>query len=172
MIAVRKSFPHHTCPASGKASNDKVIWVQTESKVSKVSTLPDAACYAPSITFKRFMLLKIVLRQEVLTAALEAGLSTMVFDTNSAGLAEQWSQIGRFQAVSISESGDILSSSVKVCSPWHILTCLFGDVLTSEDVFKSFLPEVTPGSIVSVMCTCNLSQHEDVIIDESISQSG
>ena len=57
--------------------------------------------------------------QEVLTAALEAGLSTMVFDTNSAGLAEQWSQIGRFQAMEISECGDILSSSVKVCTPWH-----------------------------------------------------
>ena len=55
------------------------------------------------------------LLQEVLTAALEAGLSTLVFDTRSAGLAEQWSQIGRFTAVKISENGDILSSVAKVC---------------------------------------------------------
>ena len=39
----------------------------------------------------------------------------MVFDTNSAELAEQWSQIGRFQAIYFSENGDILSSSAKVC---------------------------------------------------------
>ncbi len=55
--------------------------------------------------------------QDVLTAALEAGLSTMVFDTKSADLAEQWSQIGRFQALRFSENGDILSSCAKVCPP-------------------------------------------------------
>ncbi|CAL5222991.1 g5435 [Coccomyxa viridis] len=58
--------------------------------------------------------------KDVLTAALEAGLSTMVFDTKSADLAEQWSQIGRFQAMNISEDGAILSSSAKVGELKHI----------------------------------------------------
>lgn len=53
--------------------------------------------------------------QGVLTAALEAGLSTLMFDTESADLAEEWSQIGRFTALTVSESGEIFDASTKVC---------------------------------------------------------
>ena len=38
-----------------------------------------------------------------------------MFDTESADLAEEWSQIGRFTALTVSESGEIFDASTKVC---------------------------------------------------------
>lgn len=49
-------------------------------------------------------------------------MSTLLFDSASAGLLEEWMQIGRFTALTVSDSGDIFEASVKVCtiSPCHI----------------------------------------------------
>jgi hypothetical protein len=52
--------------------------------------------------------------QDVLTASLEAGLSTLLFNSTNAGLLEEWMQIGRFTALTVSDSGDIFEASTKV----------------------------------------------------------
>ena len=54
--------------------------------------------------------------QDVLTASLEAGMSTLLFDSASTGLLEEWKQIGRFTVLSVSDSGDIFEASTKVCT--------------------------------------------------------
>lgn len=54
--------------------------------------------------------------QDVLTASLEAGMSTLLFDSASVGLPEEWKQIGRFTVLTVSDSGDIFEASTKVCT--------------------------------------------------------
>ena len=41
-------------------------------------------------------------------------MSTVLFDSASAGLLEEWMQIGRFTALTVSDSGDIFEASSKV----------------------------------------------------------
>jgi hypothetical protein len=47
--------------------------------------------------------------QDVLTAALEAGISTVLFEDSQAGLASEWQQLGRFDAVRLDAAGRLLA---------------------------------------------------------------
>lgn len=46
--------------------------------------------------------------QAALTAALEAGVDTVVFEEGQAALAEEWQQLGRFQAVTCTADGRLV----------------------------------------------------------------
>jgi 3-dehydroquinate synthase class II len=46
--------------------------------------------------------------QAALTAALEAGVDTVVFEEEQAALAEEWQRLGRFQAVTRTADGRLV----------------------------------------------------------------
>lgn len=60
--------------------------------------------------------------QSVLTAALEAGVLTFLFDAPSATLAHDWSQLARFTAISVDGTAiKDLTSNKRVPNSYH--TC-------------------------------------------------
>lgn len=142
------------CTAKAQNRQEKIIWVQTESKVCMlyaVSSTNLGLLYriGASTNGLRNMVGPLshvhsntLILQDVLTAALEAGLSTVVFSTASVGLVEEWSQIGRFTALTVSVEGEIFDSSKKVRS-----CCIERILLTLR---KTSLPDTS----ISLHCTC------------------
>ena len=48
--------------------------------------------------------------QDALTSALEAGVGTVVFDESQASLAQEWQQLGRFEAITRTADGRLLDA--------------------------------------------------------------
>ena len=113
--------------AAATNGKEKIAWIQTRSKVRfchDQRRSSSRAGYMTTCSVCMYMLgilehdpkMKGSVMQDVLTTALEAGLSTLLFDSASTELQEEWKQIGRFTALTVSEDGDILEDSKKVCT--------------------------------------------------------
>ncbi len=59
----------------------------------------------------------LLLPQDALTAGLEAGISTVVFGEGQAALAQEWQQLGRFEAVTRTADGRLLGAAGEQVGP-------------------------------------------------------
>ena len=57
--------------------------------------------------------MRYVLSQGVLTAALEAGVSTFVFDAQARDTAQRWQSLARFRSLQLNDSGGLSDSATK-----------------------------------------------------------
>lgn len=105
------------------AAGRKLLWLSTANQVclqwlamwcedgcllrhSRATTLHSAPLLQPSC-------LPLPPSQDALTAGLEAGVSTVVFEESQAPLAQEWQQLGRFEAVTRTADGRLLGADGK-----------------------------------------------------------
>ena len=128
-----RCLPRRSAAKDGK---EKIVWIQTRSKVdlchdqrrenSRLGRMTASSGQHDlcRVSWMHHKQANSCATQDVLTSALEAGLSTLLFDSVSTELQEEWSQIGRFTALTVSEDGEILEDCRKVYSRFCLLSFL------------------------------------------------
>ena len=83
--------------------------------------------------------------QDVLTSALEAGVGTVVFDESQGTLAQEWQQLGRFEAITRTADGRLLDAGgAQVLLPAAAGACTY--------ISMQQLPAAMSSSAAASMC--------------------